>query len=181
MQLRERCVRRHNEGARMPSAVPVNERSFLGAYARRGAFADCYAVAVPRAISLPEFVEAFYTTWLFKLERWLLARALKIHSTDAEAKELASGSRSTFSAWKVEGRAPGEILLDAGQTRSWLAVEPASDSGQTTLFFGSAVVPTRPGGKFGPAFHALLGFHQLYSKLLLGAAAKKLNARRLAQ
>jgi hypothetical protein len=165
-------------GSGMPRAVQVRDDSFLGAYARRGAFTDCYAVQVDRAVGLPELIEAFYTTRLFKLERWLLARALKIHSTDLQARELANGSRSAFSAWKVEGRADKEILLDAGQTRSWLAVSPGPSGAGTILLFGSAVVPMRPGGKFGLAFHALLGFHRLYSKLLLGAAARRLDALR---
>ncbi len=161
----------------MPAEVPVKPNSFLGAYANRGAFTDCYAVEVHRAVQLAELIEAFYTTRLFKLERCLLARILKIQSADAEATELAKGTRSHFSAWKVEQRSESEILLDAGQTRSWLSVTPSSSGrAATTLLFGSAVVSVRPDGKFGIAFHALLGFHRAYSKLLLGAAAKRLKA-----
>jgi hypothetical protein len=163
----------------MPSAVPVQQQSLLGAYSSRGAFTDCYATSVPFSVSLPQFVEAFYTTRLFKLERWLLARLLKLESSDAQAYQLAQGTRSTFSAWKVERRSSSEILLDAGQTRSWLSVVQAEGNQDgTTLLFGSAVVPMRPGGKFGFAFHALLGFHKLYSKLLLSAATKDLRAVR---
>lgn len=168
----------HERIAAMPTEVPVDEHSFLGAYARRGAFTDCYAVEIPGTVALEDFVEAFYTTRLFRLERWLLARILRIPSTDLEATELAKGSRSSFSAWKVEQRSEREILLDAGQTRSWLAVAPGpSGTPTTTLRFGSAVVPMRPGGRFGLAFHALLGFHRAYSRHLLGAAAARLRAR----
>jgi hypothetical protein len=73
-------------------------------------------------------------------------------------------------------------FFDAGQTRLWLAVT-AGQSAQpaTTLLFGSAVLPVRPSGKFGFAFHPLLGFHQVYSKLLLPAAAKRLAATAQAQ
>ena len=132
-------------------------------------------MSVPIAVNLPEFIEAFYTTRLFKLERWLLATVLSIESSDAQAQQLANGSTSRFSAWNVENRSPSEILLDAGQTRSWLSVvQFKGRKSETTLLFGSAVVPMRPGGKFGLAFHALLGFHKLYSKLLLSAAAKNL-------
>jgi hypothetical protein len=149
----------------------------LGSYAKRGAFTDCYSTPVAKQIELAEFVEAFYTTPLFKLERWILARALGIASTDQDAKALACGARSTFSAWKVEERSSSEILMDAGQTRSWLSVVPtASSQSGTTLLFGSAVVPMRAGGKFGFAFYALLGFHRLYSKLLLSAAARRVQA-----
>ena len=162
----------------MASAVPVRPQSLLGAYAARGAFTDCYAMTVPFTVSLPEFVDAFYTTGLFKVERWLLARLLKIESSDEQAHQLAHGMSTRFSAWRVEDRSGSEILLDAGQTRSWLGVVPAEGhDARTTLLFGSAVVPMRPGGRFGLAFHALLGFHRLYSKLLLSAAARKLHAR----
>lgn len=161
----------------MVTEVPVPPQSFLAAYARRGAFTDCYSTAVPQPVALPEFIEAFYTTRLFKLERWLLARILGIGSTDADAAALAMGRRSAFSAWKVEHRGDTEILLDAGQTRSWLAVAPGPPGRTgTTLLFGSAVVPVRAGGRFGWVFHALLGFHKLYSRLLLGAAARRLKA-----
>lgn len=161
----------------MPTEVPVPPQSFLAAYARRGAFTDCYRMAVPQRVALNDFIEAFYTTRLFKLERWLLARALGIRSTDADAAALAAGRRSTFSAWKVEHRGDTEILLDAGQTRSWLSVVPNPPGPPgTTLLFGSAVVPVRAGDRFGWLFHALLGFHKLYSRLLLRAAARRLNA-----
>lgn len=163
----------------MPSAVPVQQHSFLGAYASRGAFTDCYALSVPFATTLPQFVEAFYTSRLFKLERWLLAKLLNFESTDAQAHQLAQGTSLKFSAWKVESRSPSEILLDAGQTRSWLSVvQVEGHPTETTLLFGSAVVPVRPGGKFGWVFHALLRFHELYSKLLLSAAAKNLSTVR---
>jgi hypothetical protein len=165
----------------MAAPTPVPDASFLADYARRGAFTDCYAMPVPAAITLPEFIEAFYTTRLFKLERWLLAKALGFHSTDEQASLLAHGNSAHFSAWKVESRASDQILLDAGQTRSWLGVRPRLGAiASTTLLFGSAVVPMRPGGKFGLAFRMLLGFHRLYSKLLLAAAARRVVALRKA-
>ena len=163
----------------MPQPTPVPTGSFLDAYARRDAFTDCYVTSIPGGTTLPEFIEAFYTTRLFKLERWLLAKALNIPSEDQEASLLARAATERFSAWKVESRASEEILLDAGQTRSWLSVKPlVGPETTTTLFFGSAVVPKRSNGKFGWVFHALLGFHRLYSKLLLAAAAKRVVALR---
>ena len=172
-------VRQHRAALSMPSAVPVQVGSSLGAYAARGAFTDCYALSLPFTVSLPQFVEAFYTSRLFKLERWLLAKALNLPSSDLQARELAEGLISTFSAWKVEHRSRSEILLNAGQTRSWLSVaEREHPESGTTLLFGSAVVPARPGGEFGIAFHVLLGFHRVYSKLLLSAAARNLGTVR---
>lgn len=162
-----------------PSATPVPADSFLGAYAAQGAFTDCYAASVPGCVSLSEFILAFYTTPLFKLERWLLAKLLRIASSDLQARQLADADAGRFSAWKVEQRSGTEILMDAGQTRSWLSVQPVGGPGtSTTLLFGSAVVPMRPGGKFGLAFHALLGFHRLYSRLLLSSASKRVLALR---
>jgi hypothetical protein len=167
--------------APVATCISVPDASFLGAYTRRGAYTDCYTVTVPGAVTLPEFVFAFYTTRLFKLERWLLAKALRLPSTDAQARELADGTATRFAAWRVEQRAADEILLDAGQTRSWLNVEPrAGGAPATTLRFGSAVVPARPGGRLGLAFHALLGFHRLYSRLLLRAACRRVLALRAA-
>lgn len=159
----------------MPKLSPVPENSLLGAYLSTGAFTDCYTVTVPGTISLSEFVEAFYTTRLFKVERWLLAKILGFTSSDHQARQLARSETSCFSAWNVEHRLHSEILLKAGQTRSWLSVVSAATSPPSTiLYFGSAVVPERPGGKFGVAFHALGGFHRLYSRLLLASASKQI-------
>lgn len=166
----------------MALQTPVPEASFLGAYTRNGAFTDCYATSVPGTVTLPEFVFAFYTTPLFKVERWLLAMALRIPSSDEQAHLLANATSDRFSAWRVEQRSDTQMLLDAGQTRSWLSVQPAAKAeASTTLLFGSAVVPMRPGGTFGFAFHALLGFHRLYSRLLLSSASKRVVALRQAQ
>lgn len=158
-----------------PADVP--EASFLGALARSGAFADCYTAEVQGAVDLPTFIEAFYTTRLFKLERWLLGRLAARPSTDDEARQLAHAQAQRFAAWTVAQRSASEILLDAGQTRSWLCVEPlARPVPATRLYFGSAVVPMRPGGRFGLAFHALVGFHRGYSRALLRAASRRVKA-----
>ncbi len=153
--------------------------SLLGPYVERGAYTDCYVAELGRPVTHGEFVAAFYTTRLFKVERWLLANFLSRPSTDAEARALAEGSSSRFAAWSVERRAPDQIVLAAGQTRSWLMVAPTpSGGGATQLYFGSAVVPGRASGsasgRMGWQFRALLGFHTLYSRALLAAAARKL-------
>jgi len=165
----------------MPSPSPIQDATFLGSYAKTGAFTDCYATTVGGSIGLPEFIESFYTTPLFKVERWILARAVRRPSTDAQAHELAHDRTKVFAAWKVEDRSDTQILMQAWQTRSWLSVTPAQDKRSTILLFGSAVLPMSPDGKFGFAFHALLGFHRLYSKLLLSAAARRVIAKRSKQ
>jgi hypothetical protein len=160
----------------LPPAVQAPAGSFLASYAQRGAYTDCYSLTVAGHVTLHDLVEAFYTTRLFKLERWVLARVLNMHSTDDQARQLALGRIDRFAAWKVEQRSDREVLLDAGQTRSWLSVEPqATPEASTHLLFGSAVVPMRKGGGMGLAFHALLGLHKLYSQLLLAAAARRVR------
>lgn len=97
-----------------------------------------------------------------------------------QAGALARGERDTFAAWRVEGRAPGELLLCdfTGRTRSWLmVVAPTGGASPTRLCFGSAVVPRRDGAgraRMGSLFTALLGFHKLYSRALLYAARRRL-------
>lgn len=145
------------------------EDALLQRYREQGAYTDCFAVDVPGQVAHAAFVEAFYTTAVFKLERLLLALFVARPSRDAEARELAIGRRQQFAAWSVEGRAPDQLLMCdyAGSTRSWLMASPAGQG--TRLYFGSAVVRSRQGG----VFRALLGFHKLYSRVLLRAAASR--------
>jgi hypothetical protein len=124
---------------------------------------------------LPQFIEAFYTTSLFKFERWLLAKVRGIPSSDEQVSLLAKSNSMEFLVWQVETRSTSEILLAAWQTRSWLCVSPqAGTTSYTILYFGSAIISTRPDGKFGLGFHMFGYIHRLYSKLLLSAAAKKI-------
>lgn len=165
-----------------PTDCPVPPDSLLDRLAQaQGAFADAYALRLPRRVPLAEFVEAFYTTRLFKLERALLALLGK-RSSDAMARAVARSEGERIAVWTVEARTADELLMheDSGVTRSWFKAEPQPD-GSTTLWFGSALVPRRrgPGGKpkFGVGFHALIGFHRRYSRALLAAAVRRLEAR----
>ena len=145
-------------------------------------YTDCYTTDFPGQITFPEYLFAFYTTPLFKLERLILLLVRK-PSTDKEARDLADGTRQAFAAWTVEARAENQIIMCdfMSRTRSWLMVEPTQDG--TRLYFGSAVVPEKtiklkkyPLGLF---FHALLGFHKIYSVMLLYAARSRLLQRGL--
>ncbi len=153
--------------------------ALLGRYSGSGAYADCYSATISRAVSHAEFVEAFYTTWVFRLERLILKLAVSRPSTDAEARELAEGTRDSFAAWNVEARAADQLLLGdfMGRTKSWLMVA-ATETG-TRLYFGSAVVPMRGANpekpRLGFVFTALLGFHKLYSRILLRSAVARLS------
>ena len=150
----------------------------------QGAYADCFVTEVPLAVSHAEFVEAFYTTAVFGIERWILRWALSRPSTHDEARQLAIGARDAFAAWTVLGRATDQLHLAdvTGRTQSWLMVAPVVRVGShgTRLYFGSAVMPRRRRA-LGPAemgfvFRALLGFHKLYSRVLLSAARSRVLA-----
>ena len=166
-----------------PSAIPSS--ALLQAYGTGAGYADCYFTEVSRETSLASFVEAFYTTPLFKVERAILRWFASKPSSDADARALARGESATFAAWSVEGRTPNQLLLadDTGRTRSWLMTEPVNGPDGprgTRLYFGSAVVPvtsaTTGRQTMGPGFHALLAFHRAYSRMLLRSARSRLGA-----
>ena len=161
--------------------VPAN--ALLAKYSMDGTYTDCYATEIPWRISLAEFVFAFYTTFIFKLERFILKWVAAKPSLDAQARQLADGASERFAAWHVEDRSDNEILMCdfRGRTRSWLMVSPESTlkGTRTRLYFGSAVVSIRnsrtgePSIGFG--FQALLGFHKIYSVLLLYSAKSRIT------
>lgn len=163
---------------------PLPDSALLGVYAKSGAYTDCYAADISRSVSHQQYVTAFYTTPLFKTERFILKYALSKPSTDEQAAQLAAGKLDKFAAWRVESRCDNQLLMCdfLGHTRSWLMVAPintASGAG-TRLYFGSAVVPSKDPKtgelKQGFSFHALLGFHKLYSQLLLRNACSRLQS-----
>jgi hypothetical protein len=159
----------------IPRACPVPGDALLHRYVQRaGCYTDCFEVMHPMEADLPAFVAAFYTTWLFRLERMVLALPLRRWVRDGEVAALAEGSE-TFAAWRVEDRTGGQILLCdlGGHTRSWLAVAP-KDGGSTRLLFGSAVVP--PEGKpLSGSVRALIPLHRFYSRALLRCAEWRLR------
>jgi hypothetical protein len=156
-------------------ACELPHAALLGRYADGRAYTDCYATDIAASVSHAEYVEAFYTTAVFKLERLILAWVVSKPSTDEEARRLGRGGVDRFAAWSVEARAPDQLLLCDYQhrTRSWLmtARSPSGREG-TRLYFGSAVVAR--GGRPGKL---TLGFHKLYSRVLLRAARSRLLAR----
>jgi len=171
------------------SVASLPADSMLARYSDPGlAYTDCYSTELGAPVRLDEYIEAFYTSPIFKIERWMIATLLSKASTDVHARELARGTRDSFSAWRVEDRDAAQILLSdfRGQTRSWLMVEPLHDAESTKLYFGSAVVfrADTAGQTTGPSlvFRMLLGFHKVYSKVLLSLARRalvRLISRRL--
>ena len=163
-----------------PCEIPPG--TLLSRYLGGGAYADCYLAEIAWPVSLAEYVTAFYTTPMIKLERLLLAWLVSRPSTDAQAKQLASGTLNAFSAWNVESRAANQLLLSdfRGRTRSWLMVATLENETPpgTRLYFGSAVVPVIDASSGQPTlgftYRALLGFHKRYSRALLRAARHRL-------
>jgi len=160
---------------------PLPADSLLGRYhSDNGSYTDCYATETAIPVTHAQYVNAFYTTFVFKLERFILTWTVNKPSTDAQAKQLAEEARDAFAAWTVEARAENQLLMCdfVSRTRSWLMIEPF-ESG-TRLYFGSAAVPTTnpKTGKssLGLFFIALIGFHRIYSLVLLYAARKRLEA-----
>lgn len=144
--------------------LPSN--ALLQKYAKAGVYTDCFSTDVLADFSLAEFVEAFYTTWLFKLERHILRVAVSKPSTDQQVTALTAGTLDTFAAWYVEGRAEHQLLMCdfRNHTRSWFMVAPGK------LYFGSAVVPVDR-----PSYRMLIGLHRVYSRALLSAARSRLQ------
>ena len=163
------------ETASLPADALLNSYALTD-----GCYTDCFGADVEGTIELPDFVGAFYVTRIFKLERLILRLFASISSTDEEAHQVASGDVDRFAAWHVEGRTERQLLMcdNSGRTRSWFAVEQIDGGSSTRLFFGSAVVPpkdAKPGDGLGVVFNALLGFHKLYSRLLLASARRRLT------
>lgn len=145
-------------------------------------YTDCYRTRISGHVALGDYVYAFYTSWLFRLERWILRHLVHKPSTDQAAREVADSVIENFAAWHVEARTSTQLLMCdfQGRTRSWFMVEGASETGEsfTVLRFGSAVVPAvnKDGSKAqtGLAYRVLLPFHRLYSRRLLAAAVSRL-------
>jgi hypothetical protein len=152
---------------------------------RWGRYGDCFSARVDRAVSLADFVFAFYTSPVFRLERWLLRVFIGAASSDTGARALADGSAASFAAWYVGDRTATQLLMcdRFERTRSWFRVL-ALDGGGTLLQFGSAVAAGREKGAAAATpsrgFRLLLGFHVLYSKILLNAAKTSINKARAA-
>ena len=159
--------------------------ALLRKYLDAGDYTDCYSLELDSMVSQPQFIRAFYTTRVFKLERLILKYLLKKSSTDADAARLAEAGTDSFAAWRVEQRSENQLLLCdfSGNTRSWLMTLPLRERDRcgTRLFFGSAIIAQtkKAGGKatLAPTFRLLLGFHRLYSRILLRAAASRLQRR----
>lgn len=152
-------------------------QALLLAHTAPADYRDCFAVDIPVQVDLPTLVSAFYTTWLFKLERTLLGLAGH-PSSDEQAHALAQAQTEAFAFWQLTAREHDQLLLwdRSGATCSWLMAAP--QPGGTRLYFGSGVRARASqadgSSKMPPGYRALLGVHVFYSRALLTAAARKL-------
>lgn len=151
--------------------------SFLVQQAGPGDHLDCFQVTLERPVDLPAFLFAFYTSPLFRMERFVLSAKLRRWIGVAEAQALAGGAKD-YAIWQVLDRDPGQILLGdtLWGTRSWLSVVPDGDG--TVLRFGSRV-PAK-NGVLHPLARASLPLHVIYARGLLRSAARRLDKRQSA-
>ena len=151
-------------------------------YAQRpGFYTDCFAVEIAADVRFSEYIAAFYSTRIFKVERLILLYVAAARSSDEEARQLGLEKADRFAIWRVAERVDNQLLMETkGRTRSWFMIEDLCDNGapKTRLYFGSIVTPIRGAAagkpKMGWLFSALQGVHTLYSKALLRAAGKRL-------
>jgi len=164
-----------------PTAIirrDLPEEALLARYAKGEHYTDCFSSDVGIVVTLEQFAYAFYTGFVFRLERLVLKWLVSKPSTDEAASEVAAGTRDDFAAWTVEDRSESQLLMTdfRGQTRSWFMVEPV-DGDHTRLYFGSAVMARRQAeaqaGKPGLTYRLLLPTHRVYSRVLLAAAARR--------
>lgn len=161
------------------STAELPTAALLRKYCYEGAYTDCFVTEVATSNSLAQYVEAFYTTPVFKMERWILTHFVSKPSSDIDARKVARAETDSFAAWTVEASAPDQLLMCdfLRRTRSWFMVAPLANGG-TRLYFGSAVVPVRSQSgemKLGSTYVSLMGFHKLYSRILLRAARRLLE------
>jgi hypothetical protein len=157
-------------------AIPVPKDALLHRYVgQAGTYTDCFEVMHPLSVTHADFIEAFYTTWLFRLERVVLSIVLRRRVRDADVAALAQGTSDSFAVWTVEARDAGQILLrdSSGYTGSYLAVA-GKEGGTTRLIFGSVLAP-EGGGDLPFTVRAMIPLHVFYSKMLLRTAEWKLR------
>ena len=162
------------------TSTALPEDAFLTRYEMQPhTHTDCFHTRLPKQIPLEDFVNAFFSSWLFRIERLILKLTVKKPATDEDIAKLAKGTSSTMAAWVTEERSEDQLLLQVPDTpiRTWLMRE--TDGECTHLYFGSAILPARTdkGGKpaMGHIFFVLMGFHKLYARALLFCARRALR------
>ena len=163
---------------RSVNKVPLPDGALLQEFVDHGHYTDCFVARVRNDVTFPEYVASFYTTPLFKAERLVLKWLVFRPSTDDEARQLSRSEIHEFAAWKEHSRSDNQlVMMDfRQQTCSWFMLVPQENG--NLLYFGTAVMRNREtsSGRKMPWIHrSLLGFHRLYSRALLQAAARRLG------
>lgn len=146
-----------------------------------GGYSDCFYVDIPADVTLSDYILAFFSTPIFRMERLLLNLIPSGRSNAQCVLDLASGAGERMAGWKTETRNENQLLLAVGNgpIRTWLMVQgnqPANE--KTRLYFGSAVLPTKMTKEGRPqlasVFQLFLSLHIIYSRLLIWWAARDL-------
>ena len=159
----------------------VIPNTLVASFLEKG-YADSYRTEVDGHISMEDYVYKFYTSPLFKLERFILTWTVRKPSSDMQAKEISEGNTNKFAAWTLEDRREHELLMRdmADRTRSWFMVNHlgTKENPKTQLYFGTGISPSpkrkNEKSSFGLFFIAMLPFHKAYSVLLLYFAKRQL-------
>jgi hypothetical protein len=150
---------------------------------RWGHQGDCFSITVSRPVSLAEFVRAFYSSPVFRIERLLLRLLAGSPSSDVQVRAVAEGAGDSLAVWRVGARTETQLLMcdRFERTRSWFRVIPQGPN-ETRLQYGSAVAsrrhPETGALVMGDGFRLLMRFHVLYSQILLNAAKRRLQRTR---
>ena len=158
--------------------APLPDGALLQEFVDRGEYTDCFVALAASEVTFPTYVESFYTTGLFKLERLILKWLLSLPSTDQQARQISRAEINSFAAWNEYSRSDNQlVMMDfRKQTCSWFMLIP--EDNKNRLYFGSAVMRnevTPTGRKMKWTYRWLLGFHRLYSRALLQAAVRRLS------
>ena len=155
-----------------------------------GGYSDRFYVDIPADVTLSDYILAFFSTPIFRMERLILNLVPSGRSNEQCVLDLASGTGDKMAGWKTEKRDENQLLLAVGDgpIRTWLMVQ-GTQSSETTptkttrLYFGSAVLPTsmtKDGHpKLAIVFKLFSGLHIFYSRLLLWWAARDLRRKTL--
>ena len=94
-------------------ALPIG--ALLESYRESGAYTDCFVTEVDGAVAHSEYVRAFYTSWLFRVERFILSCMASPHYPKLKGKPEHAGSQETqgwMSDWMNRSRVIDLPMLD---------------------------------------------------------------------
>ncbi len=142
-------------------------------------YTDCFAYDYAGPVDLENFLNAFFNSWVFRLERFILKAAARVTISDEDTANFAAARSDRMGLWTAQDRDESQVLTIVGQgpIHSWWMVEPKGE--RTRLYFGSAIRPMtakdgsqrmNPAAKYGGLPH------RIYARILLAVAARKLRA-----